>query len=64
MKNRTTVGIDVAKKSLEVFIDTTGQLNHLENSPSGVLSLLEILAGLSVSGVVMEATSRLTCPQY
>ncbi|BEU80999.1 IS110 family transposase (plasmid) [Enterobacter asburiae] len=61
MKNRTTVGIDVAKKSLEVFIDTTGQLIHLENSPSGVLSLLEILAGFSVSGVVMEATSRYHC---
>ncbi len=36
MSDKTIVGIDVAKNTLEVFIDTTGQLLHLENSASGV----------------------------
>ncbi|WP_310608140.1 transposase [Buttiauxella brennerae] len=61
MSNQTTVGIDVAKNSLEVFIDTTGELLHLENSAAGVLLLMEALAGLSVSGIIMEATSRYHC---
>lgn len=61
MSDKTIVGIDVAKNTLEVFIDTTGQLLHLENSASGVHELQEALSGLTVAGVVMEATSRYHC---
>jgi transposase len=61
MSDKTIVGIDVAKNNLEVFIDTTGQLLHLENSASGVHELQEALSGLTVAGVVMEATSRYHC---
>lgn len=61
MSDKTIVGIDVAKNTLEVFIDTTGQLLHLENSASGVHELQEALSGLAVAGVIMEATSRYHC---
>ncbi|MGM8730071.1 IS110 family transposase [Enterobacter hormaechei subsp. steigerwaltii] len=61
MSDKTIVGIDVAKNTLEVFIDTTGQLLHLENSASGVHELQKALSGLTVAGVVMEATSRYHC---
>lgn len=43
MSDKTIVGIDVAKNTLEVFIDTTGQLLHLENSASGVHELQKAL---------------------
>ncbi|HDS4679303.1 TPA: IS110 family transposase [Enterobacter ludwigii] len=61
MSDKTIVGIDVAKNTLEVFIDTTGQLLHLENSAAGVHELQEALSGLAVAGVIMEATSRYHC---
>lgn len=61
MSDKTTVGIDVAKNTLEVFIDTTGQLLHLENSAAGVLELHEALSGLAVAGIIMEATGRYHC---
>ncbi|WP_194208719.1 IS110 family transposase [Superficieibacter sp. 1612_C1] len=61
MSDKTTIGIDVAKNTLEVFIDTTGQLLHLENSTTGVLELQEALSGFAVTGIIMEATSRYHC---
>ncbi|WP_223510249.1 transposase [Rahnella sp. GSA61A] len=61
MSDKTTIGIDVAKNTLEVFIDTTGQLLHLENSAAGILELQAALSGLSVTGIIMEATSRYHC---
>lgn len=61
MSDKTTVGIDVAKNTLEVFIDTTGQLLHLENSAAGVIELHKALSGLAVAGIIMEATGRYHC---
>lgn len=58
MSDKTTVGIDVSKFSLDVFIDTSERLIHLENSASGIMQLLKELEGLHISGVIMEATSR------
>jgi transposase len=58
MKETTTVGIDVSKDSFDVHIDTTSQFLHLENAPTGIQLLLEALRELSVSLVVMEATSK------
>ncbi|OWS75204.1 hypothetical protein CBW22_13085 [Pantoea sp. VS1] len=58
MSDKTTVGIDVSKLGLDVFIDSSERLIHLENSASGIVQLLKELEGLHVSGVIMEATSR------
>ncbi|EAA2780625.1 IS110 family transposase [Salmonella enterica] len=58
MKETTTVGIDISKDSFDVHIDTTSQFLHLENTPTGIQLLLEALRELSVSLVVMEATSK------
>ncbi|MDE8559294.1 hypothetical protein [Pantoea vagans] len=57
MIDKTTVGIDVSKFALDVFIDTSERLIHLENSASGIIQLLKELEGLHISGVIMEATS-------
>lgn len=58
MSDKTTVGIDVSKFALDVFIDSSERLIHLENSASGILQLFKELEGLHISGVIMEATSR------
>lgn len=58
MSDKTTVGIDVSKFALDVFIDTCERLIHVDNSASGIMQLLTELEGLHVSGVIMEATSR------
>ncbi len=58
MSDKTTVGIDVSKFALDVFIDTNERLIHLENSASGIMQLLKELEGLNISGIIMEATSR------
>lgn len=41
MIDKTTVGIDVSKFALDVFIDTSERLIHLENSASGIMQLLK-----------------------
>lgn len=58
MSDKTTVGIDVSKFALDVFIDTSERLIHVDNSASGIMQLLTELEGLHISGVIMEATSR------
>jgi transposase len=58
MSDKTTVGIDVSKFALDVWIDTSERLIHLENSASGIVKLLKEFEGLHISGVIMEATSR------
>ncbi|MCP1204198.1 IS110 family transposase [Pantoea sp. B550] len=58
MSDKTTVGIDVSKFALDVFIDTCERLIHVDNSASGIMQLLTELEDLHVSGVIMEATSR------
>lgn len=58
MSDKTTVGIDVSKFALDVFIDTSERLIDLDNSASGIMQLLKELECLHISGVIMEATSR------
>ncbi|WP_397324966.1 IS110 family transposase [Pantoea agglomerans] len=58
MSDKTTVGIYVSKFTLDVCIDTSERLIHLENSASGIMQMLKELEGLHISGVIMEATSR------
>lgn len=58
MKETTIVGIDVSKDSFDVHIDTTSQHLHLENTLTGIQLLLEAVKELTVSLVVMEATSK------
>ncbi len=58
MSDKTTVGIDVSKYALDVYIDTSGRMMRLENSASGIMQLLQELEDLHISGVIMEATSR------
>lgn len=58
MSDKTTVGIDVSKFALDVWIDTSERQIHLENSAAGIMQLLKEFEGLHISGVIMEATSR------
>jgi transposase len=58
MNETTTVGIDVAKNTFDVYIDTTCQFLHLENTAEGILILLDELRNLTISRIVMEATSK------
>ena len=49
------IGVDVSKKTLDVFSPTLGTL-RLANSPNGYGALIGKLSGTTVAGVVMEAT--------
>lgn len=58
MTDETVVGIDIAKETFDVYIDTTSAYLHLNNSPEGHQQLSNALSALNVKLVVMEATSR------
>lgn len=58
MTEHTTVGIDIAKETFDVFISPDGRFLHLENTPQGHQQLLDALASRTVTRIVMEATGR------
>lgn len=58
MTEHTTVGIDIAKDTFDVFISPDGQFLHLENTPQGHQQLLDTLSSRTVVRIVMEATGR------
>jgi len=53
------VGIDVAKATLDCYIDPTGRRLRLANDEQGIAQLLSHLLPLDVRLVVIEATGRL-----
>ena len=52
------VGIDVAKATLDAWIDSTEQAGHFANDPRGIGQLIGWLRPLNVKLIVMEATGR------
>lgn len=54
----TFVGIDVAKDKLDVFIDSSGESFTVANSPDGIVSIRQRLAGLNVKLIVIEHSGR------
>lgn len=52
------VGIDVAKDKLDVFIDGTGELFTVPNSPEGTAAIRQRLAGRHVKLIVLEHSGR------
>lgn len=52
------VGIDVSKKSLDVFIDSLNQRFTLDNNDQAIITLTERLKAAKVRLVVIEATGR------
>lgn len=58
MTEHTTVGIDIAKDTFDVFISPDGLFLHLDNTPHGHQQLLDALASRIVVRIVMEATGR------
>ena len=54
-----TVGIDVAKDTLEVALGQNAATLNWDNTPEGIDSLLTTLSGCQVARVVMEATGGL-----
>jgi transposase len=55
----TVVGIDVAKATLDCYLDPSGQRLTLANDDNGIAQLLTHLRGLTVQLVLIEATGRL-----
>jgi transposase len=55
----TVVGIDVAKATLDCYLDPSGQRLTLANDDNGIAQLLTHLRGLAVQLVLIEATGRL-----
>ena len=54
-----TVGIDVSKATLDVYIDPIGQSFHVPNDPQGFLQLIQKLSLHQIKLVVIESTGRL-----
>jgi transposase len=57
-----TVGIDVAKDTLEVALGQTAATLSVNNTPEGIDSLLTRLSGCQIALVVLEATGGLESP--
>jgi len=55
----TVVGIDVAKATLDCYLDPSGQCLQFANDSAGIAQLLSKLAKLDVQLIVIEATGRL-----
>jgi transposase len=55
------VGVDVSKATLEVALDDSSKTRTFDNDPSGLKSLIDLLAGVKdrVGVVLMEATGGL-----
>jgi transposase len=51
-----TVGIDVSKKRLDVYVHPTGELFSLGNDEAGLADLIERLGGVKPDCIGMEAT--------
>ncbi len=60
--NEVFIGIDVSKGALDVASFADNQQWHLSNDEAGVERLVEILAGLAPSLVVMESTGGYEAP--
>jgi len=58
MTQGSTVGVDIARDTFDVFISPENRFLHLENTPDGHQQLIDNLTSLNVTLVVMEATSR------
>ena len=58
VKARVTVGIDVCKARLDVYIHPLGKRLVLANDAAGLKQLKKALAGCDVAVVVMEATGK------
>jgi len=56
--SQPVVGIDVSKKTLDVFIDRLNQRFRLDNSESAIAGLIDRLRAAQVRLVVIEATGR------
>ena len=54
--NETFVGIDIASKKIDVYIDSIDKHLTLERSQEGIDKLIEYFQDLNISLVVMEAT--------
>jgi transposase len=52
------VGIDVAKATLDCYLDPSGRRLHLANNDKDIAKLISVLRPLSVQLVVIEATGR------
>lgn len=50
------IGIDVAKRHLDVAISETGPVRRYPNTPEGYRRLLVALEAVAVAGIVLEAT--------
>ena len=57
-KSQVWVGIDVAKASLDAFVDPAGEQLHLPNDPGGFAKLLAALGRHNVARVVLEASGK------
>lgn len=55
----TVVGIDVSKKTLDCYLDPTGQRLSLANDDAGIAKLISQLRQFNVQLIVIEATGRL-----
>lgn len=60
--NQTFVGIDVAKSSLAVFIDSTGEHLECPNQPKDLTKLARRLKKLAPTLIVLEATGGYETP--
>ncbi|MHA7847563.1 IS110 family RNA-guided transposase [Serratia sp. D1N4] len=58
MKQKTYVGIDIAKEKFDVFINTDHRIAQFDNTSSGHQALITLLDTYEVELIAMEATGK------
>lgn len=54
-----TIGIDVSKQRLDVFVRPTGETFHVINTPQGISTAIKRCRAIRPARIVVEATGRL-----
>ena len=61
-KETVYVGVDVAKRTLDVGISDTRGVRRFTNGHEGISQAVEYISGLKPEGIILEATGRLEMP--
>ena len=61
-KGTVYVGVDVAKRTLDVAVSDAREVRRFTNDHEGISQALGYIGGLNPTGIILEATGRLEMP--
>ena len=61
-KEAVYVGVDVAKRTLDVAVSDAREVRQFSNDHEGISQAVDYISGLKPEGIILEATGRLEMP--